>query len=286
MSNAPPPIIAKPSFRSPLRLALGRSWFVLKRRWHWWFSSTPYARTRNAANLAYVHATHATPLLRALPNVDMHLQHNKIASLKVAAACIDGITLQPGEVFSFWRLVGKPSARRGFKSGMVLRNGKVAADVGGGLCQMTNLIYWMAIHTELTITERWRHGFDAFPDVGRTQPFASGATCAYNYIDLQITNRTQNTFQLRVTVDGTHLHGEWRAQYAPQFSYEVVERNHAMHLQWWGGYSRHNTLMRLKRDAETGALHGEEFVAENQAVMMYAPLLASVSSDKLPPSNG
>ena len=55
---------------------------------------------------------------------------------------------------------------------------------------MTNLIYWMTIHTELTIVERWRHGFDVFPDAGRTQPFASGATCAYNYIDLQIRNDT------------------------------------------------------------------------------------------------
>ena len=76
---------------------------------------------------------------------------------------------------------------------------------------MTNLIYWMALHTELSITERWRHGFDVFPDEGRSQPFASGATCSYNYIDLQISNRTANTYQLRVWVEGDYLNGEWRA---------------------------------------------------------------------------
>jgi vancomycin resistance protein VanW len=277
MSNAPPFVIPKPTARSSLRLALGKAWFVAKRLLHWWLSSTPYAVARSAVNLpkSHLHASHATPLLRALPNVDMHLQHNKVASLKIAAACIDGVVVRPGEVFSFWRLVGKPTARRGFKAGMVLRNGKVASGMGGGLCQMTNLIYWMTIHTDLTITERWRHGFDAFPDVSRTQPFASGATCSYNYIDLQITNTTPHTYQLRLNVDDTHLHGAWLADTAADFSFEVVERNHVMQAQWWGGYSRHNTLVRLRRRADTGELLGEEFVAENHAVMMYAPLLAA-----------
>ena len=61
--------------------------------------------------------------------------------------------------------------------GMILRNGRVASGVGGGLCQMTNLLYWMTLHTPLTVTERWRHGYDVFPDSNRTQPFGSGATC-------------------------------------------------------------------------------------------------------------
>jgi vancomycin resistance protein VanW len=181
--------------------------------------------------------------------------------------------VKPGETFSFWRLVGRPSARRGFKVGMVLRNGTVAHGMGGGLCQMTNMIYWMALHTELSVTERWRHGFDVFPDEGRTQPFASGATCSYNYIDLQITNTTPHTYQLRLRVDGDRLVGEWRADARPLFSYDVVERDHAIRTEWWGGYSRHNTLLRIKRDIDTGAELGEEFVTENHAIMMYAPLL-------------
>ena len=45
---------------------------------------------------------------------------------------------------------------------------------GGGLCQLSNLIYWMTLHTPLTITERYRHSYDVFPDSNRTQPFGSG----------------------------------------------------------------------------------------------------------------
>lgn len=48
----------------------------------------------------------------------------------------------------------------------------------------------MTIHTPLTVVERWRHTYDVFPDNNRTQPFASGATCAYPALDLQIENRT------------------------------------------------------------------------------------------------
>ncbi len=166
--------------------------------------------------------------------------------------------------------------RRGFKIGMVLRNGTVAQGMGGGLCQMTNLIYWMTLHTELSVTERWRHGFGVFPDEGRSQPFASGATCSYNYIDLQVTNTTQDTYQLRIRVEGDYLRGEWLANVAPRCTYKVVERNHAIRTEWWGGYSRHNVLNRIKCDRETGGELGEEFITENHAIMMYAPLLENL----------
>ena len=268
--------LPKPQHRSPLRTALGKAWFITRRRLQWYWPGKRYATTRNATHLQYEHTSHRTPLLRQLKGVDMWLQHNKVDSLKVAASCVDGIVLKPGETFSFWRLVGKPSARRGFKTGMVLRNGTVAQGMGGGLCQMTNLIYWMALHTELSITERWRHGFDVFPDEGRTQPFASGATCSYNYIDLQITNNTADIYQLRIRVEGDHLHGKWLANVVPHYTYRIAERDHAIRTEWWGGYSRHNSLYRMKLDRETSAELGKEFITENHAIMMYAPLLENL----------
>ncbi len=267
--------VPKPQFRSALRMALGKAWFITKRRLQWYLPGKHCATMRSGTHLQFEHASHRTPLLRQLKGVDMWPQHNKVDSLKVAASCIDGLLLRPGETFSFWRLVGKPTARRGFKIGMVLRNGTVAQGMGGGLCQMTNLIYWMALHTELTVTERWRHGFDVFPDQGRTQPFASGATCSYNYIDLQVTNTTQDTYQLRIRVEGDYLRGDWLAKMTPRFTYKIVERDHAIQSEWWGGYSRHNALYRVKCSRGTSAELGEEFVTENHAIMMYQPLIES-----------
>jgi vancomycin resistance protein VanW len=265
--------IPKPLKRSPLRLALGKLFYINRRRLSWYATRTRYATERRTDTLPHVHMSHGTPMLRALSGVDMQLQVNKKASLEIAAACIDGLILKPGETFSFWRLVGKPTARRGFKVGLVLRNGTIQQDVGGGLCQMTNLIYWMAIHTDLEITERWRHGFDVFPDAGRTQPFASGATCAYNYIDLQIRNSTPNTYQLSIRPKGDWLYGAWRCDVPATHSFAVSEKNHAIRQEYWGGYSRHNELWRLRKDAASGEDQGEEFITANHAIMMYEPLL-------------
>jgi vancomycin resistance protein VanW len=267
--------IPKPVHRSALRLALGKAFYINKRRLEWYLSAKRYATKRSTTSLLHQHFTHATPMLRALSGVDMQLQFNKKASLEIAAACIDGLILKPGETFSFWRLVGKPTVSRGFKIGLVLRNGTIQQDIGGGLCQMTNLIYWLTIHTELTIVERWRHGFDVFPDAGRTQPFASGATCAYNYIDLQIRNDTANIYQLRVCPEGDWLRGAWACDGPARFRYEVMEKDHAIKMEYWGGYSRHNEIWRKKFGVESGALIEEEFVTSNHAIMMYEPLLSA-----------
>jgi vancomycin resistance protein VanW len=264
--------IEKPVHRSALRLAVGKAYFINRRRLEWFITRKRYATVRQSQNLEHSHATHGTPMLRELSGVDMQLQRNKKDSLQIAASCIDGLILQPGETFSFWRLVGKPRASRGFKVGLVLRNGTIQQDIGGGLCQMTNMIYWMAIHTDLEITERWRHGYDVFPDAGRTQPFASGATCAYNYIDLQIRNPTGNTYQLRVTPKDDWLHGQWRCDTPQTHKFEVFEKDHAIHSEWWGGYSRHNEIWRNRRDINGAEFLGEEFVSENHAIMMYQPL--------------
>lgn len=126
---------------------------------------------------------HRTPLLRQLKDVEMELQTNKITNLKIAAKRLNGIILQPGEAFSYWCLIGSTSKRKGYVDGMVLHYGQVTTRVDGGLCQLSNLIYWMTLHTPLTITERYRHSYDVFPDLKRQQPFGSGATCAYNYLD-------------------------------------------------------------------------------------------------------
>jgi vancomycin resistance protein VanW len=89
--------------------------------------------------------SHKTPLLRQLKDVDMWMQYNKITNLKIAAKKINGIIIHPNEVFSYWKLIGKPTKRKGYVDGMVLHNGTFSAGTGGGLCQMSNLIFWITI---------------------------------------------------------------------------------------------------------------------------------------------
>ena len=268
----------KPLRRSVLRAKCGMLYYSLRRKL-WWVTQLRKLRLKKGEILPYQQASHKTPLLRKLRDVDMQYQHNKIVNLKIAVKKLDGIVLQPGEMFSYWFLLGKPTYRKGYIDGMVLSNGGYHPGVGGGLCQLSNLIYWITIHTPLTVVERHRHGYDVFPDSGRTQPFGSGATCFYPHGDLMIRNDTDQPYQLKVRVGEKYLEGQWRAVRPPEYRYEVIEKDHRMQSEFWGGFSRHNEIWRRVYDRENGEFLNEEFLVENHALMMYAPLLADPDSD-------
>lgn len=284
--------IEKPRARSSFRLWCGRLYFTAMRYALWHFAELRFARkAKNSAqnkaknrakntakNKAFEREedhlvfSHQTPLLRQLKDVDMQYQYNKIVNLRLAAARLDGVVLRPGEVFSYWRLIGRPTRRKGYLDGIVLFCGTFRPGTGGGLCQLSNLIFWMTLHTPLSVVERYRHSYDVFPDAGRTQPFGSGATCVYPYRDLMIRNDTQTTFRLRLWLDDEFLHGEWLADAAPENTYRVVEKEHRFEHEFWGAYSRHNKLYREVCDLQ-GSVLREEFITENHALMMYSPLL-------------
>ena len=217
-----------------------------------------------------------SPKYAELKDVDMQYQYNKVTNLKLAAGSLNGVVLKPGETFSYWKLIGRPSARKGYVLGMVLYGGTVHMGLGGGLCQLSNLLYWMTLHTPLTIIERYRHSYDVFPDSNRTQPFGSGATCVYPYRDLMVRNDTELTFQLHVEVGEAYLGGAWLSDRQQQYRYEIVEREHFFKSEYWGGFSRHNELYR-KRLTLDGEIVDEEYITENHALMMYSPFLADSS---------
>jgi len=260
-----------PIHRSWLRLRLGKAYYAAKRYLLWCSPRFRWAKKRQAERLEHIQFCHATPLIRNLRGEEMQWQHNKVTNLTLAAARLDGLILQPGETFSYWRLIGKPSRRKGYLEGMVLFLGRIGGDIGGGLCQLSNLIFWMTLHTPLTVVERYRHSHDVFPDFNRSQPFGSGATCAYPHRDLMIRNDTDRPFQLCVRVGKTHLEGEWRSVEPPDRRFEIVERDARIDIADWGGYIRHNALYRRVFSGEQ--LLEEQFLFTNDAIMMYNPLL-------------
>ncbi len=265
-----------PIKRSKLRLSLGRYFYIFKRRCQWYFSKTKFATQIAPSPLPVKIFTHQSILMRQLKDVEMWLQHNKVKNLRLAIVPINGLVIEPGEVFSFWYLVGNPTKAKGFELGMILKSGKVEAGYGGGLCQLANLIYWMTLHSPLSIKERWRHSYDVFPDVNRTLPFGSGATLSYNYIDLQIENKTPYKYQLCLWLTEEHLCGEIRSEAENLYEYKILEKNHLIRGPIAGRYMRQNQLIRQLYSSTTKELIREEFITENSALMMYAPLLNPV----------
>ena len=214
------------SLRHPLLYKL-RVW--QKRLWraiNWKLSTRNYVNTIQTENLPFRVIKHTSKLIRKLGDSDLALQHNKIINLKLATPHLDGIIIKPNEYLSFWKRVGRPTTSKGYVEGMELSFGKAQQGVGGGLCQMSNLIHWMILHSPLQVIERANHSFDPFPDEGRILPFGSGAALFYNYIDLIIHNPTPNTYQLRVKVAEHQLEDEILCNRASEIKYHIYEKQH------------------------------------------------------------
>ncbi|MFZ4741522.1 MAG: VanW family protein [Bacteroidales bacterium] len=264
--------VNKPQTRSELRKFLGKEFYIIKRQINWLFGDNNFAKVDPKIKYSNSLIIHKSFLLRPLKDVEMYLQHNKVVNLKIAIGHINKVVIKPGQTFSIWRLVGRPTQSKGYLDGMTLHNGKISKDIGGGLCQLGNLIYWMALHTPLTIKERWRHSYDVFPDINRIIPFACGATLSYNYIDLQIENNTDKNFQINLWLDNEYLNGEITCDTDLKTKYNIYETDHMFKHQWWGGYTRHNKIWK-KITTIPDNTTTEELVAENNAIMMYSPLL-------------
>lgn len=247
-----------------------------------WVTSGPWAKKQEGTFPVRLFR-HQSLLLRKLGNVDMRLQKNKITNLTLAASALDGVVVRPGETFSFWRAVGNPTARRGYIPGMLISNGQVLEGIGGGLCQMANLLYWMALHTPLTITERHRHSLDLFPDSGRVLPFGSGATLFYNYMDLAWKNNTNQAFQLRVWLTDTQLMGEILAERLPKEAQHVEEHDHAFTRAANGSVWRHNQLFQVQINRKTGERVRESLIAKNDCRVVYEVDPALITKTKHAP---
>ncbi|MEQ1606224.1 MAG: VanW family protein [Pyrinomonadaceae bacterium] len=227
-----------------------------------------FASEIGSGTLPFTCKKHQSLLRRRLGDSDPELQQNKVENLKVACPTIDGILIKPGETFSFWRQLGEATADKGYVAGMQLSQGEVVRGVGGGLCQLANLLYWMALHTPLEIAERHHHSFDPFPDENRTLPFGSGAGVFYNYIDLRFYNPTESTFQIKLWITDDHLKGAIYANRETPYSYHVFEKNHRFLIKD-GKNFRENEIWRKMIDRRTGNLVAEEMLVKNYAEVKY-----------------
>ncbi len=113
---------------------------------------------------------------------------NKIDNLQIGASYINDIIIEENKIFSFWKLIGKPTKKKGFKEGRNLKDGKISSDIGGGLCQLSGIIYFTALRAGLEIVERYNHTIDIYKEEERFAPLGSDATIVYGYKDLRIKN--------------------------------------------------------------------------------------------------
>lgn len=147
------------------------------------------------------------PMYNSETGFDMIYQENKVFNLKLAAKTLDRVVIRPGETFSFWNLVRNADRHTAYKDGLVVSDGKLQALPGGGLCQMSNLLFWIFLHTPLTIIERHGHKIKDFPEPPSDAPIGVDATVSEGWLDLKVKNDTDHTFQIVISFDEKNIKG-------------------------------------------------------------------------------
>jgi len=148
----------------------------------------------------------------AQPIFETPTSHGKIVNLRRAASLLSAAQIPPGGVFSFWSLVGEPTTARGFVMGRAIVADEVSQDVGGGLCQLSGLIYELGLRAGLDVVERHAHSRDLYTDATRFAPLGLDATIGYAFKDLRLRNMHDVAVALSFVVEmdriEARLHGD------------------------------------------------------------------------------
>jgi vancomycin resistance protein VanW len=236
------------------------------RDWQDFRSNDRIARTRgNPADFPILVSEKSSPLKREVAGSLSANTEEKTRNLQLGAARLNGLVIMPGEVFSFTRTLGPSTRRRGYLPALEFRDGHAVTAVGGGLCQLANLIVLLGIEAGMEIRERHRHSLDLFPDAGRSAPFGCGATVFYNYVDLRLRNTLDFPLLLEAAVEPPLCRAAIRSASPMPFDCRMIETDHEF-VKVAGHIRRRNKLWREYDDCTSVR---RELLCDNDCRVVY-----------------
>ena len=240
----------------------------IKRNIKNYFNKNILANTYQKEELPNIVKSHTSIILRKLHNVDMKLQENKKTNLEIASKKINGIIIKPGEIFSFWYIVGQTTRKYGYKEGLVISSKGFTKDIGGGLCQLANMIHYLVLNSPLEVVELHHHTDALFPDDRRRVPFGTGTSVFYNYLDYRFKNNTDQNIQLLLWVKDDILYGELRSEKEFPNRYKLEEVDHHFKKEK-DKYYRISKVYRITIDKKTNKEINRELILDNHSEVMY-----------------
>ncbi len=182
---------------------------------------------------------------------------NKLANIQRGVFQINSSLLEAGGYWSFWGRVGRPSAANGYVEGRNLVDGRLTRQVGGGLCQLSSLIYYLALQSGMDIVERHSHSIDIYREDERYTPLGADATVTWGFKDLRIHNPFSFAVSIGCVLEGVHLRGQLRcAEPLPACELAFVRENLAADLvsvkTVVNGTARWHSVYERRPAAETG----------------------------------
>ncbi|HAQ2787133.1 TPA: glycopeptide resistance accessory protein VanW-B [Enterococcus faecium] len=238
------------------------------------FDGCRYAQTIGEKSLSHLLFETDCALYNHNTGFDMIYQENKVFNLKLAAKTLNGLLIRPGETFSFWWLVRHADKDTPYKDGLTVTNGKLTTMSGGGMCQMSNLLFWMFLHTPLTIIQRRGHEVKEFPEPNSDEIKGVDATIPEGWIDLKVRNDTDCTYQIWVTLDDEKIIGQVSADKEPQALYKITNGS-IQYVRESGGIYEYAQVKRMQVALGTGEIIDCKLLYTNKCKICY-PLPESV----------
>jgi vancomycin resistance protein VanW len=182
-----------------------RRWFAQGRRaLSDWARPGPYrfaqTRTDQAQTAGWSLAVEIVQPIRRTAHFE-----GKWHNIALAAERLNHARLDPGHALSFWTMVGRPGARNGFQTGRGIVDGRLSADIGGGLCQMGSVLYELGLRGGLTVLERHAHTRDLYTEESRFTPFGLDAAVVWGFKDVRLGNPHPFAVALAFAVEGETL---------------------------------------------------------------------------------
>lgn len=241
---------------------------ILKRHIKNFLSKDKFAKEKSKDALPNIISSHNSNMIKRAPGVNLIHQENKVINIKLACNKINGTIIHPGEVFSFWKAVGNTTKRKGYKEGRIIHRNKLITGTGGGLCNLSNTIHLLVLHSPLTVTEFHKHSDALAPDEGKRIPLSAGTSVSYNNIDFCFKNTTAQDFQLLLWCEEETLHAELRSESEFPWHYELIEENHHFKKEE-DKYYRNSKIYRQITNKTTGDFIDKELIWDNHSEVMY-----------------
>ena len=129
----------------------------------------------------------------------------KVHNIKKAIQLIEPVHIMPNEISSFCNIIGNTTSSKGYVASRSLTENSISETIGGGICQLSGLIYYISLIGDLEILERHNHSTDIYNDKTRFTPLGSDATIVYGYKDLKIKNNTNGPINFKFHLDNEKI---------------------------------------------------------------------------------
>ncbi len=125
-------------------------------------------------------------------------------NMALALASMDGVALQPGDVFSFNGTTGDTTnGSLGYLPATAIVGGKNVQEYGGGICQASTTLYGAALRANMEIVERSNHLWPS-----SYCPIGQDATVSYGSLDFKFRNSSDYPVYIKAWMSGKTLYVE------------------------------------------------------------------------------